>query len=101
MLAHACKKHIIIKTPLKIPQRMIGNGTNVSERRKKRKQKEFWQSLCLVGGETKEAGGKTGRKEGSRAGGRSRFVAVKMEDNGGKGNGWKGKKGASRGWCGV
>lgn len=54
-----------------------------------------------MGGETEEAQGKTGRKEGGRAGGGSRFVVVKSKDNGGKGDGWKGKKGASRGWRGV
>lgn len=38
-----------------------------------------------------------GRK-GARQEGGSRFAVVKREDNGGKGDGWKGKKGASRGW---
>lgn len=102
------QKYINTGISLKISPRFVMNEGNMQKQEEER-DRMCWGGPCLLlmavtgsgGGRNRGGLSKTGRKEGSGRGGGSRFVGVKWEDNGGKGDGWKGKKGASRGWCGV
>lgn len=76
MLAHARKKHIINKTPLNIPQRMIVNETMLVSADTRGSRKHFGKhpvslllmAVAVLGGWRNGGGRRKNRKEGREQG---------------------------------